>query len=152
MLELGLDKYLELHNLDKIVLCNDIIGIWSQIDASSNYPFSKIENDNIKKISEMLNLGIDNYTVYKYGLYVSSVVAGIKKISYKEINDMYKKLPIYTRKEIKINGEEIIKILGKEPGNYIKEIMTAIEKKIINLELKNDKEAIIEYIKQHYGG
>ena len=150
--ELGLDKYLELNNLDKIILCDDIIGLWSQIETTGNYPFSKIENENIRKVKKMLNEGVNNYTIYKYGLYVSSVVASIKHISYKEINDKYKKLPIYSRKEIKISGDEIIKKLGREPGSYVKEILDDLEIKIINGELENDKNKLIKYVDSNYGG
>ena len=143
---------MELDNLDKLVLCNDIIGIWSQIDVKGNYPFSKVEKENITKVRKMLDEGINNYTIYKYGLYVSSVVGSIKGISYKKINDIYENLPIYNRKEIKINGEDIAKILDREPGNYIKEILDDIEKKIIDGTVINDKDKLVKYITSNYGG
>ena len=100
----------------------------------------------------MLTEGIDNYTIYKYGLYVSAVVGSIKNISYKKINDMYEKLPIYSRKEMVVNGKDIAKTLNREPGNYLKEILDDIEKKIIDKELKNDKDEIEKYITDEYGG
>ena len=152
LLELGLDRYLELENLDKIIFCDDIIGIWSQIEVNGNYPFSKVERENITKVKKMLDEGIDNYTIYKYGLYVSSVVGSIKKVSYKKINDIYEKLPIYTRKEININGEEIAKVLKKEPGNYIKNIIDDIEKKIVDGIINNDRDELVKYIVDNYGG
>ena len=152
ILELGLDKYLELNNLDKLVICDDIIGIWSQIDCANSYPFSKVENDNISKVRKMLDEGISNYTIYKYGLYVSSVVASIKKVSYKKINDIYKNLAIYSRKDIKVNGSDIAKILERDTGNYIKEILNDIELKIVNNELDNDYDKLKDYIQDRYGG
>ena len=152
IIDLGLSKYLELDNLDKLVICDDIIGIWSQIDGVNNYPFSKVENENISKVRKMLDEGISNYTIYKYGLYVSSVVASIKKVSYKEVNDVYKNLAIYSRKDIKVNGKDIAKILGKDTGNYIKDILNDIELKIVNNELKNDYDKISKYILKNYGG
>ena len=152
LIELGLIKYLELNNLDKIVLCDDIIGLWSQIDTSDNYPFSKIEHENINKIRKMMDEGIDEYTIYKYGLYVSSVTGSIMGISYKKINDIYKELPIYSRKEIVINGSDIAKILNKEVGNYLKDIINDIEKKIIYKEIKNDYNELSNYIIKKYGG
>ena len=138
--------------MDKIVLCDDIIGLWSQIDTSGNYPFSKIEHENINKIRKMMDEGIDEYTIYKYGLYVSSVVGSIMGISYKKINDIYKELPIYSRKEIVINGSDIAKILNKEVGNYLKDIINDIEKKIIYKEIKNDYNELSNYIIKKYGG
>ena len=102
LIELDLCKYLGINNLDKIVLCDDIIGIWSQLDLSINYPFTKIELDSIKKIRELLNLEINKANIYKYGLYIACVVGSIKKISYKTINKMYKELPINTRKTLRL--------------------------------------------------
>ena len=79
LLELKLDKYLKLDNLSNIVLCDDIIGIWSQLDVTSVYPFTKLEMEYISKIKELLNYKeIDEYTLYKYGLYLSTVVYDIK--------------------------------------------------------------------------
>ena len=152
LIELGLDKYLELNNLDKIILCDDIIGIWSQIEIGGNYPFSKIENENISKIRKMINEGIDEYSIYKYGLYVSSVVGSIMGVSYKKINDIYKELPIYSRKDIKINGSDIAKILNRDVGNYLKDIINDIEKKIVYQEVKNDYLELSKYIVSNYGG
>ena len=152
LIELSLDKHLGINNLADIILCDDIIGIWSQIDTSCNYPFSRVENENISKIRKMLDEGINNYTIYKYGLYVASVVASIKNVSYKKVNDMYKKLPIYSRKDICINGMDIAKYLDREAGSYIKDIMDDIEKMIVSGELGNSKEVIKKYITNNYGG
>ena len=152
IVELGIDKYLGLDNLSEIILCDDIVGIWSQLNISQEYPFSRVEKENIDKIKTMLNQEIDEYSVYKYGLYVSSVVGNIKNISYQRINKIYDSLPIKIRKDIVINGMEIANILGKEPGNYLKKIMDDVEKKIVYGKLKNDKEIIKDYIIQNYGG
>ena len=152
IIELGIDKYLGLSNLDNIVLCDDIIGIWSQIDININYPFSKTEKDNIKKVKEMLNEGINPFTIYKYGLYISSVVASILNVSYKKINNIYNNLAIYSKKDIKINGLEIAKILNRKPDKFLKDIMNDIEVKIILGELENEKEVLRKYIEDNYGG
>ena len=152
LLELNLDKYLGLDNLEHIVLCDDIIGIWSQINNSDNYIFTKNEIDNIRKIREMLNIGINKYTVYKYGLYVSFVVGSILNYNYKEINNIYSHLPIYSKKDIVINAADIVKILDREFGSYIKDIMNDIEKKIIDGLLSNEYEILEKYILDNYGG
>ena len=88
IISLGIDKYLEIDNLADIVLCDDIMGIWSQLKMSSKYPFSKVEKSMISNIKKMLLSDLDSYTVYKYGLYVSTVVGSIKGIDYKKINDI----------------------------------------------------------------
>ena len=150
ILELGLDKHLGIKNLDSIVMCDDIIGIWSQLELEDEYPWLKSEKEHIKKIREMLNMDIDNYSVYKYGLYVSTVVGSIKGISYKKINDIYKNLPIYTKKDINICANDIIKILNREPGDYLGDILIDIEKLIVDGKIDNDKETLCEYIRNNY--
>lgn len=152
IIELGLDKYLGLDNLGDIILCNDIIGIWSQLKASIDYPFSKAENENIKKVREMLEEGITSFSIYKYGLYIASVVASIKGISYQKINKIYRNLPIYSKKDIKMNGEKIALILNKEPGSYLKKIMNELEEAIILGELNNEENEIKKYVLANYGG
>lgn len=150
IISLGLDKYLGIKNMDSIVMCDDIIGIWSQLELVDEYPMSKSEKELITNIREMLNMDITKYSVYKYGLYVSTVVGSIKGISYKKINNIYKNLDIYSRKDININASDIIKILDREPGNYLKEILSDIEIKIINREIKNEYDILCEYIKSNY--
>lgn len=150
IVELGIDKHLGIENLKDIVMCDDIIGIWSQLKMRDEYPFSKLEKETIFKIREMLEMDIDSYSVYKYGLYVSSVVGSIKGISYKEINDIYSNLVIYSRKDIKVGGMDIANALKREPGNYLREIFDDIERKIIWLEIDNKYEDIIDYVKKNY--
>lgn len=150
IVELGIDKHLGIENLKDIVMCDDIIGIWSQLKMRDEYPFSKLEKETIFKIREMLEMDIDSYSIYKYGLYVSSVVGSIKGISYKEINDIYSNLVIYSRKDIKVGRMDIANALKREPGNYLREIFDDIERKIIGLEIDNKYEDIIDYVKKNY--
>ena len=100
----------------------------------------------------MLNYEIDNFTIYKYGLYIASVVASIKGVSYQKINRIYRNLPIYSKKDIKINGDEIAQILNKEPGSYIKKIMEDLEKMILTGKINNEPDELKDYILVNYGG
>ena len=150
IISLGIDKYLGIMNLSNIVMCDDIIGIWSQLELEYEYPMSKSEKELMKKIREMLEVKIDKFSVYKYGLYVSTVVGSIKGISYKEINKIYKNLPIYSKKDIDIKGKDIANILHKEPGNYLSDILLDIEDKIIDGSVSNDYDSLVEYIKNNY--
>ena len=150
LIELELDKQLGLNNLSDIVLCDDIIGVWSQIDTEVNYPFSKIEKEMIKKIRELLKLELNSFNIYKYGLYISTVVGSIRGINYKKINDIYNNLVISSRKDIVINGRDIADILNKEPGGYITSIIDDIEKKVVLGELANEKKVLSRYIKDNY--
>ena len=151
LINLGIDKNLSLPNLKKIHPCPDLIGIWTQLNVDNIYPFSKNEKEQMKKIRELLQKDIyDNYNIYKYGLYISTVAYQISKENISSLNETYKNLPIHNIKEIDLKPGEIPIIIGKEPGNYIKDIMEEIEKNIINKKLKNNYKDIKEYIIKKY--
>ena len=149
--DLSIDDALKLKNLNQITLCDDLIGIWAQLDVDDIYPFTKVEKEQMKEIRSLLKKDInDEYNLYKAGLYISTVVYQIKKKDITTLNKIYHDLPIKSRKDININGQDISNLLNLRPGIYIKEIMNDIEKKIINHELNNTKEDLNNYIEKHY--
>lgn len=151
LLELNLTNALDLDKLATITMCNDLIGIWCQLEVDNIYPFTKVEKEQMTKLRELLKYDkIDNYLLYKYGLYLCTVYAEIRGISRKKLSTMYSNLPILTRKDINITGEEISIILNKTPGKYIKDILDDIELNILNNNINNDKEEITKYIKDKY--
>lgn len=151
ILELKLDKYLELPDLRNIVLCNDILGIWTQLNVDSVYPFTRVECEQMKKIREFLSLDInDQYNIYKYGLYVSTVAHQIKNEDVNNLNNIFKKLPISSDRDIDISSLEIAKLLKREPGSYLKKIIVDLEKQIIYGKIVNDYDVLKEYILSNY--
>ena len=153
LLDLELDKELEIPNLSK-VLDSDVtssIGIWSILNVGDKYPFNKNEMDLIDNVNKVILLDNLNPSVlYKYGLYVNSVAGKIKREDIKLITETYNNLIIKSRKEINITAEEIMAILNKEPGEYLKDIYDDIEEEILYNRLKNDKLSISKYIKDKY--
>ncbi len=151
LLELELDQELELPNLKKIKNFDDLIGIWSQLEVDSLYPFMKNEKEIMGQIRKVLKLdNLDCNVLYHYGLYVNSIAASMKNIDKKIVTQKYNALPIKSRNEIVMNGEDISKLLNKKPGLFLKEILTDIENQIVVGSLKNDKDSLTEYILQHY--
>lgn len=153
LLELGLDKELEITNLSNVLDSNtsSLIGIWSILNVTDKYPFNKNELDLIKNINKAINLdNIDSLNLYKYGLYVNSVAGEIKNIDIKTITEKYVDLPIKSRKDIDIDSNTIMELLDKKPGKYLKNIYSDLEEKIINKELINNREEICKYIKEKY--
>lgn len=147
LIELGLDKELELNNLSKITNFDDLMGIWAQLDVDNIYPFSKNEKEiinNIRKVIELDNL--NPVVLYKYGLYINSIAAGIKGINKKEVIYKYNDLPIKGRSDIVVNGRDIMKILNTKPGVYLRKIISNIEESIVLGKLSNNKEEIIKYV------
>lgn len=151
LIDLNLTNALDLNKLNNIVLCTDLLGIWCQLEVDDIYPFTKYEKSQMKLLRELLKYDeIDNYALYKYGLYLCTVYADIKGISKRKINTKYQSLPIYTSKDININASDISKIMKKKPGEYIKEIINDLEINILNNKLNNSNEELEKYIKQNY--
>jgi len=151
LVDLKIDEPLKLKKLKDITPCDDLIGIWAQLNVDDIYPFTKVEKVQMQKIRELLNLDIyDPYNLYNYDLYISTVVYQIKNESISKLNELYQKLPINSTKDIALNGKDIANILNKTPGNYLKEITKDLEKQIIYKNIENKKETLEKYIKEKY--
>ena len=151
LIDLNLTNALDISNLPRITLCDDLIGIWCQLEVDDIYPFTKLEKEQMSLLRELLNYeAIDNYLLYKYGLYLCSVYADIKGISKRKINTLYANLPIKSRKEIDIDSIDIPNILNKKPGKYIKDIISSVEKEILSGKLNNNNDDIKNYIINNY--
>ena len=148
---LELIKELELENIlnikTDIVITTSSLGIWAQLDVLDVYPFTKNERETIKDIKQILNENIlDNNILYKYGLYVCTLVGEIKNIDRIEIVKKYNDLPIFSIKDIDINTNQICEILNKEKGPFIREVYKDLENKILSNKLKNNYNAIKNYL------
>jgi len=151
LLDLELDKELEIYNLEQIKLSNDLIGIWSSLKVSKNYPFTKSERMLIEKIQEVSDLdNFDKKVLYTYGPYVNSIAAQNKGLDYSKVISIYNSLPINTKADIMITGKEISQILNRNPGSYIKDIYSVLEDKILAGELSNNKDAIYHYVVNNF--
>lgn len=151
LLELNLDKYLDLNNLDKIVIVSSPLGIWAQLDVLNTYSFSNIEKYSIETINTIKNnKSFDNYELYNYGLYFTSVVAEINNIDKNALIKRYMSLPIKNKRDILIDGNDICSILNIAPSKIVKLIIEDLEKKIIFEQLENNKNILINYIKKNY--
>lgn len=148
ILELGLDKELELYNLEKVVLKNDLLGVWSSIDVSDRYKFTRHEKETIKNIKSVVKTGISRKTLYKYGLYINQVAADILGKDRFEITEKYINLPIQSKRDIAIKGNEILELVDSRLE--IATIFRDIEDKILKNNLKNDNEQIRDYISKNY--
>ena len=75
---LGFLPYMGVEYNSNIVNINDICGMYSQLELIKEYPFSKEERENIKKIKSILEYCIlDDDVVFTYGLYLSMVAGSI---------------------------------------------------------------------------
>ena len=152
LVELGIDKELEIINLKDIPIIDSLIGMWSLMKIPSNtYPFSNNEKKLIEDINKAIKLdNLDHYNLYKYGLYVNSIAGIIKNVSREKITSEYNKLCINSRKDIDITSQEIMDCLNIKPGPKISKIYEKLEISIINNELKNNKDEIIRYCLKNF--
>lgn len=151
LLDLGLDIDLELDRLRKVKNTSNLIGIWSVLDVCDKYPFNNNEKELIKNVNKVIKLdNLDLNTLYKYGLYVNTIAGEIKGINLLDINKEYNELKIKSRSEIDISSDEIMEILHKEPGSYLKNVYDDLENMIINGKLQNDENSIKKYLENKY--
>jgi len=145
--DLGLAEPLDI-NLD-INVTNSSISIWAQINNLS-YPFNKTQKEIITKINEIIDKNILDYNIiYKYGLYIVSLVGEIKGIDKKEILVKYNEMPIHDKEEIDIEAMEICEYLNVEPGYILKYVINEITENIINNKLINENKKIKEYLNKY---
>lgn len=151
LLNFNLDKDLELERLDKVTNTDSLIGIWSILNVDGLYPFNNNEKELIKNINKVLLLNnYDNLTLYKYGLYVNSVAGDIKGLDKRKITENYNNLVIHSRSDLDITSEEIMKVLNREPGEYLKDIYDDIINEVLYGRLSNEKDVLIKYILSKY--
>ena len=152
--KLGIDKELKFKNINKVKYSNNILIIWAQLDVLDVYPFSNNEKEQIEKIKYLFDnkkLITDKYTIYNYDLYLlCSVDKAISGKNIDKINNIYSNLNIKSSKDIDISVNEIIELINREKGPWIKEVIKDLEKQIINNKLINNKENIKDYLIKRY--
>lgn len=143
--DLKLDEVLGL-KYDIVIKCSDINMMWAQIETNK-IPFTKVEKNYIIKLKELMVGGVINqYTLFKYGLYLNSVASEYLGIDKKYINKLYKKMPIKNEKDLNISSNDIMENLKIKPGIVIKNIKNHLIKKVLQQEIKNDRKVLIKYI------
>lgn len=153
LISLGLDQDLEIQNLADIKLSNDLLGVWSSINVSDKYPFTKTEKDLIKKIKHVYNYdNLDKKVLYKYGPYVNSICAINKGKNKFDVVNAYNSLPIKSRSDILITSQEIMEFSKAGPGRYINEIYNVLENEILEGKLENNKQELITFLNRFYLG
>jgi tRNA nucleotidyltransferase (CCA-adding enzyme) len=144
--DLNLEDTLNI-KINKVLPSSNYLGIWSQIEVLDDYPFSNQELDVINQVKKVLMCGIiDSNVLYKYGLYISVISGEILGLEQSTISESYKNLPIYSPKDIKIDGNDIMYLLNIKPSKKISKIINDLESNIINGNLNNNYEELKSYI------
>ncbi len=130
-----------------LVYTSSILGMWAQIKIKKNLPFTKEEKENIVKLQEIMKGKIISREVlYQYGLNLSLIAGEILGISSYSIHELYKKMPIHTRKELQISMQEICTILEVSPSRKIKEIENQLIYEVLYERIKNTNSSLKEVV------
>ncbi|MDQ0213672.1 tRNA nucleotidyltransferase (CCA-adding enzyme) [Oikeobacillus pervagus] len=93
------------------------------------------------------------FDLYEYGLSLVLDVENIYSITFGKKNEKGKlltwndELPLKSRKDLAITGNDLLNWSRMNGGPWVKEWIEAIEKAIISGEVKNEKESIREWLK-----
>ena len=151
LIDLEVDKELDIYNLTDIKLGEDILGIWASLNVSDKYPFTNNEKELMSKIKEVVDIKEQtNMVLYKYGLYVNVLAANILGKDKKSIMRQFEVLPIASRRNIDITSGEISEIVKVNKGEIFKEVYGLLEESIVEGILSNDNMEIKEYLNKLY--
>ena len=149
--ELGLIDVLFLENINKVIPCSQVIGIWTMLEVDDIYPFTRNELNLMKDIRNAIkNNPLDYTTLYYYDLYPCTVAGEIIGISKKEIMDNYNSMPIHKRGDIVVDSYDLIDYLNIEDGPIMSKLWRKLELSILNLEVSNTKEELLNLAKKIY--
>ncbi len=136
----------------KLKYVDDINAMFAQLNLPDDFPLTKEEKQNCEAIKEVVNYGkIDYGILFKYGLYICSIAGKILGINSKTINKIYKEMPLKSIADLKIDGDDIQKILNIEPSKIIKNIMDCLVILILNKKIINEKDILIKYVTDNKG-
>ncbi|AXI39990.1 CCA tRNA nucleotidyltransferase [Bacillaceae bacterium ZC4] len=116
----------------------------------------------IKKVCrhlELLNCLFEKdwtaFLLYKTGLEDALQLERIRQVLQKEKNEeaiqklqkSYEQLPIHSRKELAVTGNDILNIVPKKPGKWVEEYLTLVEQQVVNGLIENNSGEIKEWLK-----
>ena len=149
--ELGLIDVLFLENINKVIPCSQVIGIWTMLEVDDIYPFTRNELNLMKDIRNAIkNNPLAYTTLYYYDLYPCTVAGEIIGIPKKEIMDNYNSMPIHKRSDIVVDSYDLIDYLNIEDGPIMSKLWRKLELSILNLEVSNTKEDLLNLAKKIY--
>jgi tRNA nucleotidyltransferase (CCA-adding enzyme) len=124
----------------------------------------KLPNQLIKEVQAIINILAEmqeshDWTkkkLYHYGLpaalsaeKIRSLLSGEKiEINIAKLRQLFDSLPIKERKELAINGNDLMTWFNKRGGPWVADMLTLVENAIISGEIENNKEQIKEWLAQ----
>lgn len=152
---LKLDKVIEyVINSNVRPSIDDIIAI--SIYINTGYEFKAANNK--KRLyfdaAFLAKEGFTNLNLYKYDLDTIILADKIRAFvdnrntNFDELVKTKLALPISSKKDLKVNANDLIKYINKPQGPWINELLHKIEKAILENKIKNEKSEILNFIKE----
>ncbi len=91
---------------------------------------------------DLYNLGEDNALLVEELLPYFNLKANCEKIK-----KDYQALAIHSLHDLAIDGHDLMQFFDKNPGKWLKDTLSACEKKVIDREVENQKETLLSYAK-----
>ncbi|MCS4488280.1 CCA tRNA nucleotidyltransferase [Streptococcus sciuri] len=96
---------------------------------------------------------VDRRLLYQYGRNLVYLAERLRKakglsVDYESIDTIYLQLPIYDKREIVVNGADLIKQIGLRPGPSLGQHLSAVELAIVDGDLANDQHSILEFVRR----
>lgn len=120
-----------------------------------------------KRLSNLVEKVIDCYNerltsqwsakeMYQAGIEVISLVEQVRDFFGLENNEdelikAYNRLPIKSMADLKVSGRDILAYMDKKPGPWLGRVLKQTEKHVVEGQWKNDKEVLLEKIKEMVG-
>lgn len=106
-------------------------------------------------LEHRLKKDFDRQVLYQTGLQIALDVETImeclgRPVSFEAVHLLYEELPIYSKKDIKINGNVLQEVCNKKPGKWLGDLMVEIEAAILAGTLFNEQQAIVEWVSRFY--
>ncbi len=129
-------------------------------EVLSEYRLSNKEMAFVKAVSEALKALKNGWTNMDYFLYTEQELetacyfAELRQLDVQmpqqSIQEIQTKLPIRHKRELIVNGTDLLKWSGKKGGPWVKEALQAMLEAVVNGELQNDQQQIKNWIEHDY--
>lgn len=156
----GLEKGVEfVQTMEEIPFVDPFFILSFLLNGSipSEWPFSNKHRHRYETAIMLANQykEYDPYTLYTYGLDLCILANKVNfmlnrsKNMKSRIETDYANLAIQSDLDLKIRATDMIKLTNKKAGSWVKTIQTEMVQEVLNHRLKNEKEALEQYILAH---
>lgn len=121
------------------------------------WKFSNVDKNKYTKVLELLekHQEFNNFTLYEYGVEINILAnlvlfnLGKTDNKIKEIRYKSEKMPLRSLTDLKIRGNDILKITNKKRGAWLSTLLNELANKVLNGEIKNNKKELLKYCEEY---